>query len=67
MRPQQNRRIKFYKLHSIIEDLFALVETHMPEFDTLPYREKVRQRRAVWDQPPGNRLLVALIPILKNP
>jgi hypothetical protein len=41
------------QLHSVIEDLFALVGTHMPEFDTLPYREKVRQRRGVWDQPPG--------------
>ncbi|HEY6408426.1 MAG TPA: hypothetical protein VIY29_13240 [Ktedonobacteraceae bacterium] len=39
-------------LRSVIEDLFALIETHMPEFDTQPYRESIRQRRGVWDQPP---------------
>ncbi|HEY6410933.1 MAG TPA: hypothetical protein VIY29_26050 [Ktedonobacteraceae bacterium] len=38
-------------LHSVIEDLFALIETYMPEFDTQPYRESIRQRRGVWDQP----------------
>jgi hypothetical protein len=40
-------------LHSVIEDLFALVETHIPDFNTQLYREKVQQRRGVWDQPPG--------------
>jgi hypothetical protein len=40
-------------LHSVIEDLFALVETHVPDFNTQPYREKVQQRRGVWDQPPA--------------
>ena len=41
-------------LHSVIADIFALVEAHMPEFDTRPYREKVRQRRGVWDHAPGS-------------
>jgi hypothetical protein len=40
-------------LHSVIADLFALIETHMPEFDTRPYCEKVRQRRGIWDHAPG--------------
>ena len=39
-------------LHALIDEIFALVETHAPEFDTGPYREKVRRRRGVWDQPP---------------
>jgi hypothetical protein len=41
-------------LHSVIADLFALIETHVPEFDTRPYRERVRQRRGVWDHAPGS-------------
>lgn len=32
-------------LHKVIEDIFVLVETHMPEFDTALYREKVRCTR----------------------
>jgi len=37
-------------LHGVIEDVFALVETCIPKFDTTPYREKVRQRRGVWER-----------------
>jgi hypothetical protein len=40
-------------LHGVIEDLFAIVETSQPAFDTTPYREKIWQSRGVWDQPPG--------------
>jgi len=39
-------------LHSVIEDVFVLVETHVPEFDVRTYRERVRQRRGVWDRAP---------------
>ncbi len=39
-------------LHNLVEDIFALVETHVPEFDATLYREKVRQRRGTWDLPP---------------
>jgi hypothetical protein len=37
-------------LHSVVEDVFALVETCTPEFNTMPYRERVRQRRGVWER-----------------
>lgn len=40
-------------LHGVIEELFALVETSQPTFDTTPYRENIRQRRGVWDHAPG--------------
>lgn len=40
-------------LHGVIEDLFALVVTYQPAFDTTLYREKIRRRRGVWDDPPG--------------
>jgi hypothetical protein len=40
-------------LHSVIVGLFALIETHVTEFDTRPYIEKVQQRRGVWDHAPG--------------
>lgn len=39
-------------LHTLIAEIFALVETHVPAFDTTPYREKIRRRRGVWDAPP---------------
>ena len=32
-------------LHKVIEDIFVLVETHMPEFDTALYRKKARCTR----------------------
>jgi len=37
-------------LHGVIQDVFALVETWLPEFDATPYREKVQQRRGVWER-----------------
>jgi hypothetical protein len=40
-------------LHTLIEELFALVETHVPDLATTPYREKVSFRRGVWDIPPA--------------
>ena len=39
-------------LHTLIEDIFGLVETHVPEFDVESYRENMRQRRGVWDHSP---------------
>ncbi len=39
-------------LHTLIEEVFTLVETHVPDLDTTPYREKVSFRRGVWDTPP---------------
>jgi hypothetical protein len=41
------------QLHSVIEDVFRLVEAHVPGFDTREYRRKVSHRRGVWDHAPG--------------
>jgi hypothetical protein len=35
-------------LHGVIADVFDLVDQHVPGFDTRPYRERMRGRRAVW-------------------
>ena len=43
-------------LHALIEDIFTLVETHVPEFDVVSYRENMRQRRGVWDHTPDEHL-----------
>ena len=43
-------------LHALIAEIFALVETHVPAFDTTPYRAKVGHRRGVWDVPPERAL-----------
>jgi hypothetical protein len=40
-------------LHTLIQDVFALVDTHVPGFDTGPYRERMRRRRGMWNHPPG--------------
>ena len=42
-------------LHALIEDIFTLVETTVPEFDVVPYKENMRQRRGVWDYAPDYR------------
>jgi hypothetical protein len=39
-------------LHALIEEVSTLVETHVPDLDTTPYRAKVSFRRGVWDTPP---------------
>jgi hypothetical protein len=39
-------------LHALIDEVFALVELHLPEFDTGPYRDRVRERRGVWEHSP---------------
>jgi hypothetical protein len=36
-------------LHGVIADVFDLVDAHGPGLDTRPYRERVAQRRPVWD------------------
>jgi hypothetical protein len=38
--------------HAIINAVFDLVDAHVPEVDTRPYRAKAAQRRGVWDRPP---------------
>lgn len=43
-----------HHLHTLIEEILVLVEINMPEFDTAPYREKIRQRRGVWERAPFN-------------
>lgn len=45
-----------HHLHALIEDIFTLVETTVPEFDIVPYRENMRQRRGVWDHAPDYHL-----------
>ena len=42
-----------HQLHSLIEEVFTLVETTMPDFNTASYKENVHQRRGVWDHPPA--------------
>lgn len=39
-------------LKTIIAEVFTLVETHLPEFDTAPYRANLGRKRPVWDAPP---------------
>ena len=43
-----------HHLHTLIEEIFTLVEINMPEFDTAAYRENIRQRRGVWERAPFN-------------
>lgn len=38
-------------LHAVIAEVFDLVDRHVPGFDTRPYRERVAQRRPVWNLP----------------
>ena len=49
-------------LHALIAEIFALVETHVPAFDTTLYREKVRSRRGVWDGSPERTAMKAAYP-----
>lgn len=46
--PQEGVR----ELHALIAAVFGLVETHVPDFDTAPYRAQVAARRGVWDAAP---------------
>lgn len=39
-------------LKEIITEILALVEQHIPAFDTAPYRANFEKRRQVWDEPP---------------
>lgn len=38
-------------LHSLIADVFDLVDARVPGFDTRPYRERMQQRRPRWPAP----------------
>ncbi|MBV9282371.1 MAG: hypothetical protein JOZ41_20000 [Chloroflexi bacterium] len=40
------------ELHALIDDVFDLVDRHLPDVDTDPYRSQMRRRRPVWDHPP---------------
>ena len=42
-------------LKGIILEVMDLVEAHMPNFDTTPYRANFNARRQVWDAPPQTR------------
>ncbi len=39
-------------LKVLIAETLTLVETHVPEFDTMPYRANFDRQRQVWDAPP---------------
>lgn len=39
-------------LKEIIAETLTLVERHVPEFDTTPYRSNLGQQRQAWDAPP---------------
>jgi hypothetical protein len=39
-------------LKEIIAEILTLVEQHLPEFETTPYRANFKKRRQVWDEPP---------------
>jgi hypothetical protein len=36
-------------LHGVVSDVLDLVDRHVPGFATWRYRERVRQRRAIWE------------------
>ncbi len=36
-------------LHGVIKNIFDLVEACIPDFDTTLYRERIQQRRGVWE------------------
>jgi hypothetical protein len=40
-------------LKEIIAEVLTLVETHMPDFDTTPYRANFARIRPAWDTPPS--------------
>jgi hypothetical protein len=41
-----------YQLHELIEETFVQVETHLDAFDTVPARERFRERRQIWEHAP---------------
>jgi uncharacterized protein DUF4037 len=40
------------ELEALIEETLGLVETHLPAFDTAPYRTELAKRRTPYDAPP---------------
>jgi hypothetical protein len=46
-------------LKEIIAETLALVEAHLPGFDTTPYRAKFGRQRGVWDAPPPGVALIS--------
>jgi hypothetical protein len=46
--PQEGVR----QLHTVCDDVLALVGSHMPSIDTTAYRARPRQRRNTWDEAP---------------
>jgi hypothetical protein len=44
-------------LHALAGDVLDLVDAHVPDVDTAPYRERLRRRRGVWADPPPGLLL----------
>ncbi|MCZ6633551.1 MAG: hypothetical protein O7G87_09110 [bacterium] len=43
------------ELKAVISEVIDLVEVHLPNFDTAPYRANFNARRQVWDVPPKAR------------
>lgn len=43
------------EMRQLIEETFALVETHMPEIDVTSARKRFEEPYAAWDGPPGFR------------
>jgi hypothetical protein len=39
-------------LEALVDETFALVDTHAPGFDTAPYRSRPEEERVAWDDPP---------------
>jgi hypothetical protein len=39
------------ELRSLVDDTIVLVEQHMPDIDTAPIRDRVNQRRPMWQRP----------------
>ena len=42
-----------YQLHELIEETFALVETHLADFDTRPAKKRFREKRMSWENARG--------------
>lgn len=51
-------------LKNLIEETLSLVETHVPELDTAPYRANIVRQRPAWDAPPAS--VVALLEATGN-
>jgi hypothetical protein len=53
---RSERRVAEAELSSLVEEVYSLVEQHMPEVDVERLRRIFRYRRQPWDEPPPGLL-----------